>query len=122
MKAPQTGWTTKAKVVNVVDGDTVDVEIRRTVRVRLIDCWAPECRTRNIQEKVAGIAASNALKTLLPINAEVTLQIPTNEHTDIAHIITMGRVLGHIWNKDTDVAKEMVELGHATVNKHYVAQ
>ena len=42
MQQPQEGFTTKAKVTRVIDGDTVDVEITRKVRLRLKDCWAPE--------------------------------------------------------------------------------
>ena len=57
MKKPPEGFTTKAKVVNVVDGDTVDVVIERRGRVRLQDCWCPENRTRDIVEKKKGIAA-----------------------------------------------------------------
>ena len=51
MQKPPEGFTTKATVVRVIDGDTVDVSITRRLRVRLQDCWAPETRTRDIVEK-----------------------------------------------------------------------
>lgn len=115
---PPTGWTTKARVVNVVDGDTIDVEVRRTMRIRLLDCWAPETHTRNLEEKLRGVAAMNAMRAMLPVNQEVTVHIPTNDHQDIAHVMTLGRVLGRIYVGEVDVSQEMVEHGHATISKH----
>jgi len=45
---PSLGWTTRASIERVIDGDTLDVTICRRVRVRLLDCWAPELRTRDL--------------------------------------------------------------------------
>lgn len=45
-EAPSPSWTTRAKVLRVIDGDTVEVEIRRTVRVRMLGCWSPEKKGR----------------------------------------------------------------------------
>jgi len=39
----------------VVDGDTITVELKIPVRVRLLDCWAPETRTKDAEEKKKGI-------------------------------------------------------------------
>ena len=51
MKQPPVGLTTKVRVTNVVDGDTIDVEIVKNIRIRLRDCWWPETRTRDLEEK-----------------------------------------------------------------------
>jgi len=54
-------YTYKAKVVRVVDGDTVDLKIDLGFdiwiheRVRLKDIDAPEVRTRDLQEKEKGL-------------------------------------------------------------------
>lgn len=62
----------KTKVVRVVDGDTVDVDIDlgfgvwlRKERVRLLGVDTPESRTRDKEEKKYGLAAKEFLKTQL---------------------------------------------------------
>ena len=62
----------KCKVIRVIDGDTVDVNIdlgfgvwlhKERVRIQGID--TPESRTRDKEEKVYGLAAKAELKVLL---------------------------------------------------------
>ena len=62
----------KCKVVRVVDGDTVDVDIDlgfgvwlHKERVRIIGMDTPESRTRDKEEKKYGLAAKAELKVLL---------------------------------------------------------
>jgi len=61
----------KAKIVRVVDGDTVDAmidlgfSIHCKQRIRLYGINAPESRTRDKVEKAAGLAATARLKELL---------------------------------------------------------
>ena len=52
------------KIVRVVDGDTVDVDIdlgfdtwKCGERIRLYGIDTPECRTRDAEEKAAGLLA-----------------------------------------------------------------
>ena len=59
----------RCKIVKVVDGDTVDVDIdlgfgvwMRGERVRLFGIDTPESRTRDKDEKVCGLFAKNFLK------------------------------------------------------------
>ena len=116
--APQPGWITRAKVVSVYDGDTLTVEVTRRMRVRLLDCWCPEVRTRDKEEKKRGLAAKAHLAELLPEGSEVVLQIPSG--TDLGKSFTFGRVLGNVWaNADaaSSVSEQMVESGHATATK-----
>ena len=117
---PEPSWTTKATVTNVVDGDTVDVEIRRTIRVRFIDCWAPETHidgrlpeAKQAAEKKAGLKAKEDLKTLA-LNKPVILQVPTSE--DLLKSTTMGRVLGRVWleGDDESLSEKQVRSGNAT--------
>jgi micrococcal nuclease len=62
----------KAKLLKVVDGDTVDVDIdlgfgvwMRNERVRIMGIDTPESRTRNKVEKLFGLAEKKRLKELL---------------------------------------------------------
>lgn len=113
---PPTGWATDATITNLVDGDTVDVEIRRTVRVRLLECWAPESRTRDAAEKEKGLASKAHLQEIAPVGTPVRLWVPTSGEGDIAKVFTMGRALGHVWPLDGDgrsLSQQQVESGHA---------
>ncbi len=58
----------KCKVVHIVDGDTVDIDIDlgfgvwlRDQRVRLYGIDTPESRTRDLEEKKYGLAAKEFL-------------------------------------------------------------
>lgn len=117
---PPAGITTAGIITHIIDGDTVDVEIRRTVRVRLIDCWAPESRTRNPEEKAAGLAAKDHLIEMCPIGTPVILHIPAAKGGAIDQVLTMGRVLGCLWLQDNDprdVSQRQRDAGHATRTK-----
>jgi endonuclease YncB( thermonuclease family) len=120
--APQRGLTTEVIIVDVYDGDTVVVQpMLPAMRIRLLDCWAPEIRTRDAAEKVAGYESRDHLRTMLKDGDRVMLHIPTTDK--LQDSLTMGRVLGTLW-ADTDgngeldnVSTRMVESGHATRNK-----
>jgi len=61
----------KAKLLRVVDGDTVDAmvdlgfDVWTKIRIRLYGIDAPESRTRDLSEKQRGLAAKERLKELL---------------------------------------------------------
>ena len=111
------GLTFGGTVTRVLDGDTIEVEIRRTVRVRLLDCWAPETRTRDKEEKRRGIAARKALRDMVE-DEQVLVDVPIEAQGKFGDSMTFGRVLGHVWCDGMDVANEMVMQGHATRTKH----
>ena len=119
---PTPGWTTTATVDRVLDGDTIEVTITRHLTVRLLDCWAPETRTTDENEKQRGLAAKQHLETLLH-RGEVILQVPSQGDGDVSELFTFGRVLGRVYNRTTprgrwrDVSTQMVAAGHATVTK-----
>ncbi len=115
--APRPGWVTTARVVSVYDGDTVVVEVTKRLRVRLIDTWAPEIRTRDLEAKRRGIAARDYLRGIIKPGQEVTLEIPTASNGDIGKSFTFSRVLGRIYAGGDDVSKTMIEAGHATKDK-----
>ena len=68
----------KVRIVKVVDGDTVDVDIDlgfdvwlKNQRVRLYGIDTPESRTRDLEEKKYGKAATAYLKEKLEIGTPV---------------------------------------------------
>lgn len=120
--APNPSWTTRATVTKVVDGDTLDVEIKRTIRIRLIDCWAPESKidarvpeSERAAAKQAGIA-SKAHLTLLAQGQPVIVQIPTDPDGTVSKSITLNRVLGNVWllNDQESLSEKQVASGFAT--------
>ena len=69
------------KISRVVDGDTVDVDIdlgfdtwRCGERIRLYGVDTPECRTRDAQEKAAGLLAKKFVQDALHVGGTYKLQ------------------------------------------------
>ena len=68
------------KIVRVVDGDTVDVDIdlgfdtwKCGERIRLYGVDTPECRTRDAEEKAAGLLAKEFVEDTLHVGGTYTL-------------------------------------------------
>ena len=110
-------WTYRAKVIKVIDGDTVDVDIdlgfgiwQKNERVRIMGIDTPESRTRDKIEKKFGLAAKAKLKSIL--GKDTVLKTTINKKgVDMKG--KFGRVLGDFLQNDKSVAKIMCETGHA---------
>ena len=113
----------KCKVVKVVDGDTVDVDIdlgfgvwMRDERVRVMGIDTPESRTRDLVEKKFGLAAKERLKGLLGKTSVLRTQV-SKSGEDMKG--KFGRILGDfdVYCAKTDswrpATKVMIEEGHA---------
>ena len=107
-----------AKLIRVIDGDTVDalIDLGFNVwvkkRIRLYGIDAPETRTRNLDEKKAGIAAEARL-------IELMLECG-NEFVLVSHGIgKYGRCLGELFigNEQESVNQTLINEGHAVVYK-----
>ena len=86
----------RCKVVKIIDGDTVDVDIDlgfgvwlKKERIRLYAIDTPESRTRDLEEKAKGLAAKDRVKALL----EGCKNIQLHSHG----IGKFGRCLGEIY-------------------------
>ena len=107
----------KAKLVKVVDGDTVDVDIDlgfgvwlKNERVRIMGIDTPESRTSDKVEKVFGLAAKERLKQL--IEKETILKtFAAKDGEDMKG--KFGRILGDFMVGDKLVTEIMIEEGHA---------
>ena len=113
----------KAKVVHIVDGDTVDVDIdlgfgiwMKDERVRLMGIDTPESRTRDLVEKKFGLASKKRLTELL--DADIVLRTQVNKDGEDMKG-KFGRILGDFdvyyapqdrWMPATEI---MILEGHA---------
>jgi micrococcal nuclease len=104
-----------ATVTDVIDGDTIDVEIDgRTERIRLIGIDTPETNQPDSPIECYGPEASAFTASLLPGGTEVLVE------RDIVGRDDYGRLLGYVHLVDADgtpttfVNLEIVEQGFAT--------
>jgi len=107
----------KCKILRVVDGDTVDVDIDlgfgvvlSDERVRIMGIDTPESRTSDNVEKLFGIAAKNALKAMLGKTSILKTQI-NKDGEDMKG--KFGRILGDFVAKDGRMVTDiLIEEGH----------
>lgn len=107
----------RVKILRVVDGDTVDVDIDlgfgvwiHKERVRIMGIDTPESRTRDRVEKLFGLAAKARLGELLGETAILKTQIDKSGEDARGKF---GRVLGDFVVGDRMVTEIMLEEGHA---------
>jgi len=107
----------RVKVLRVVDGDTVDVDIDlgfgiwiHNERVRIMGIDTPESRTKDAVEKLFGLAAKKRLEELLGEYSVLRTQV-AKDGTDMKG--KFGRVLGDfIDDGGRFITKIMMEEGH----------
>jgi len=107
----------RCKVLKVVDGDTVDVDIDlgfgvwlHDERVRIMGIDTPESRTSDKVEKLFGLAAKARLKELL--GKETILKTQVNKDGEDMKG-KFGRILGDFVTEDGRMVTEvMIEEGH----------
>ncbi len=100
-----------------MDGDTVDAEIdlgfnlTLNKRIRLHGINTPECRTRDKDEKIKGIAAKNRLQELVD-EQQGELYLKSMDQGKF------GRCIGILFEKDFDsysLNDILVQEGHAEI-------
>ena len=104
------------KVTNVVDGDTIDVEIDLgfdvsfSSRVRLAGIDTPESRTTDKAEKALGLEAKEYLKSKLK---DAKLVVIKTEKPDSSE--KYGRILGWLYVDGSTISinDQMIEDGYA---------
>jgi endonuclease YncB( thermonuclease family) len=119
---PPRGLTVDAAVVRVIDGDTIVVRTSIEYQVRLLDCWTPESRTKDLQEKQRGLKAKARMLELAAAGTPVRVHVP-NGSSDLTEAITMGRLLGRVWPVQNglpaaeDLSVTTIREGFATAQK-----
>jgi micrococcal nuclease len=110
----------RAKLVRVVDGDTIDalidvgfdIWVKKRIRYKGIDTW--ESRTRDLDEKKKGLAAKARNKELLEKVSNKSGYFRIKSYGTGKY----GRVLADIYIQDSDynhiwVNKTLIKEGHA---------
>ena len=108
----------RAKVIKVIDGDTIDVDIDlgfcmilSKQRIRLYGIDTPESRTRDKEEKFYGKLAAQFLKDQCKKGSCITLKTYLDKKGKY------GRILGEIIIDDMNINQLMVEQ-HMAVEYH----
>jgi micrococcal nuclease len=102
-----------ATVDRVIDGDTIEVSIDLGFDIKLIKqsvrmygINAPESRTKDLDEKVLGLAAKARLQELVE-GKEVIIK------THLDKTGKFGRLLGEIFIHDLNINQTLLTEGHA---------
>jgi len=99
----------RATVVEVIDGDTIDVnidlgfDIQHKNRLRMYGINAPESRTRDKVEKAAGLKSKAWLKALIE-GKKITVRTYKDGTVE-----KFGRLLARVYIDGVDVNAEMVK-------------
>lgn len=104
------------KVLRVVDGDTIDVDIdlgfnvSYTQRVRLAGIDTPESRTTDLKEKALGLEVKEYLKHFLEGAEDVIIQTEKPDSSE-----KYGRILGWLFINDDEISlnEKMINEGYA---------
>ena len=106
----------RCKILRIVDGDTVDVDIdlgfgiwMHKERVRIAGIDTPESRTKDLVEKQFGLASKQFVKDLMPIGSQQIIK------TEKDKTGKFGRILGDFLIDGKRLTDLMVEANHAVV-------
>lgn len=104
------------KVLKVVDGDTIDVDIdlgfdiSYTQRVRLAGIDTPESRTTDKKEKTLGLEVKDRLKKAIDAATNVVIKTEKPDSSE-----KYGRILGWVFLDDNKVSinQTLIDEGYA---------
>ena len=107
----------QCKLIKVIDGDTIDIDIDlgfgvwlKNQRIRMYGIDTPESRTRDLEEKKYGLAAKAYLTEMLD-DSHLILKTHKDERGKF------GRILGEVWRTtnfaDQSINDYMIEKHHA---------
>ena len=95
----------RAKIIRVIDGDTIDVDLDlgfdvwlRKQRVRLYGIDTPESRTSDAEEKKYGTLSKEKLKDFCKADSWVTIETHVGDEKG-----KFGRILANIWLEETNI-------------------
>lgn len=109
----------KAKILKVLDGDTVDIDldlgfniVLSNQRVRMAGIDTPESRTTDKEEKIRGTLSKKKLAEKLPIGSYVTIETQKSDNNDDK----FGRILAiFILEDKTNLNQWMIDNNYAVL-------
>jgi micrococcal nuclease len=109
----------KAKILKVLDGDTVDIDldlgfniVLSNQRVRMAGIDTPESRTVDKEEKIRGTLSKKKLAEKLPIGSYVTIETQKSDNNDDK----FGRILAvFILEDKTNLNQWMIDNNYAVL-------
>lgn len=109
----------KAKVVRVIDGDTLEVDIdlgfKTTLqreKLRLIGIDTPEIRSSNLKEKEHGLQAKEYVEGLLSVGSEILVK------TEKDKTGKYGRYLARVFMDEVELNQLLKENGFEKKEKY----
>ena len=104
------------KLINVIDGDTIDVDIdlgfdiSLVRRVRMAGIDTPESRTTDKAEKVLGLEAKEYLKKMIKDAKTIVIKTELPDSSE-----KYGRILGWVYidNANKSINEQMIADGYA---------
>lgn len=114
-------YTYKCVILDIVDGDTVDIDIDlgfgvwlRDQRVRVYGIDAPESRTSDDTEKIFGLLSKDKVMGLIPVGSKQILKTHLGEERG-----KFGRILGEFYVDYGGTVKSVSEI---MVENHYAVE
>ena len=108
------------KIVRVVDGDTVDVDIdlgfgmwMHKERIRMHGIDTPESRTRDLEEKKFGLLAKDQVEHFLPKDSIQTLITVKDKAGKFGRILGKFKIRDHLYPTPTTINEWMIRHHHA---------
>jgi len=116
-------FTYNVRIVDVVDGDTVKVDIdmgfgmwMMNQNIRLLGIDAPESRTKDLVEKKFGLLTKSIVEQYLPIGS-MQQMVTTKEGRG-----KFGRVLGEFLVKSSANSQILFNLNRFLIDNHYAVE
>ncbi len=112
---PKTRFYYGCTVRRVIDGDTIDVDadlgfdVSIKLRLRFAGINTPESRTRNLEEKALGKAATAFLKDAL--ESADAVEFESHDRGKFGRVLATPYIIK--CGKRTDIGKLMIREGHA---------
>jgi len=108
------------KIVRVVDGDTVDVDIDlgfgiwiHKERIRLHGIDTPESRTRDLVEKKFGLQSKKMIESWMPVGSIQTLVTVKDKAGKFGRILGKFKIFDPKTDRQTTINDWMIEHNHA---------
>ena len=115
----------RAKVLRIIDGDTMDVDldlgfdvVLAKQRVRLYGIDTPESRTRDKVEKKFGLISKDYVKKRCPVGSKVVIGTHVGDERG-----KFGRILGEVFaiDQETNVIEE-TSINRKMINESYAVE